>query len=144
MFVKDRSTLRQAYYIAWVKHQNKDILSPLEAELVSVIAEHPEYQGMLKHDVYIEKDYPMNGKENPFFHMGLHMAIREQCKTNRPVGISSLYQHSVSTGHSPHEVEHVMMKCLATWLIQAGQTGDDLDEEAYLKDIHHALRLEMA
>ena len=122
MFVNDRSTLRQAYYIAWIKHQNREILSPLEAELVSVIAEHPEYHGMLKHDVYVDKEYPLSGKENPFFHMGLHMAVREQCKTNRPNGIQRIFLEAQKENANPHEIEHIMMKCLATWLIRAGQT----------------------
>ena len=41
---KVRKALRQMYADAWVKAQGAEVLSPLEAQIVQVIEDHPEYQ----------------------------------------------------------------------------------------------------
>jgi hypothetical protein len=108
-------------------------MDALEQQVATVIKEHPEYQKLLAQtEKILQRDYlPENGETNPFLHMGLHLGIREQVATNRPTGISALYQQIVLK-YGAYEAEHRMMDCLAEsiWLAQRYNTAPD--ETAYL------------
>ena len=134
MFGNDRDSMRRYYLQCWQKFQQKQPLDALEQQVASVIAEHPEYHGLLgQHDSAVQRDYiPENGETNPFLHMGLHLGIREQIATNRPPGLRELYQQLVIQ-YGNNDAEHRMMDCLAEsiWLAQRNQTAPD--EAAYLE-----------
>ena len=105
LFNPSRDELRQHYRQAWQKHLGKKPLSPLEAQIVDVIALHPEYQA----EILSDKHYlPEHGETNPFLHLGLHIAIQEQVQTNRPQGITQIYQTLLSKQQDPHHVQHLM------------------------------------
>ena len=133
MFGNDRDSMRRYYVQAWTKFQQKQPMDALEQQVVAVIKEHPEYQRHLVHtDKMLERNYlPEQGETNPFLHMGLHLGIREQVATNRPTGISAVYQPLVLK-YGAHAAEHRMMDCLAEsmWLAQRYNTAPD--EAAYL------------
>jgi len=75
--------------LAWCKSQAGKILSPLEGQIAAIVQQHPEYHEALQPDG-TEKDYvPEGGQSNPFLHMGLHLAVREQVATDRPAGVCS-------------------------------------------------------
>jgi len=130
---QNRDQLRQMYVDAWHKHQNKLPLSPLEAQIADVIALHPEYQSLFDDaEKILDKDWtPEQGSTNPFLHMGLHLAIREQINTDRPAGIRAEYQRMLLKGQ-PHDVEHRMIECLAEALWNAQRSGRPPDENDYL------------
>ncbi len=72
-------------------------LQPFEAQLVDVIAAHPEYQPLLADDDSVQREFDAaGGQGNPFLHLGLHMALREQIATDRPAGIA-LIQRRLAT-----------------------------------------------
>ena len=133
MFGNDRDSMRRYYWQAWTKFQQKQPMGALEQQVAAVIKEHPEYQrGLAQTDKMLQRDYlPENGETNPFLHMGLHLGIREQVATNRPTGISTVYQQLVLK-YGAHDAEHRMMDCLAEsmWLAQRYNTAPD--EAAYL------------
>ena len=133
MFGNDRDSMRRYYWQAWTKFQQKQPMDALEQQVAAVIKEHPEYQrGLAQTDKMLQRNYlPENGETNPFLHMGLHLGIREQVATNRPTGISTVYQQLVLK-YGAHDAEHRMMDCLAEsmWLAQRYNTA--LDEAAYL------------
>ena len=133
MFGNDRDSMRRYYWQAWTKFQQKQPMDALEQQVAAVIKEHPEYQrGLAQTDKMLQRDYlPENGETNPFLHMGLHLGIREQVATNRPTGISTVYQQLVLK-YGAHDAEHRMMDCLAEsmWLAQRYNTVPD--EAAYL------------
>ena len=88
-----RDHLRQAYSDAWRKQVAGAPLTPLEAMIADVIGLHPEYQAMLQ-DTEAALDFEPNAagaQENPFLHMGLHMAVREQVSIDRPPGVRELH-----------------------------------------------------
>jgi len=66
------------YLEAWRKFSARTPLEPLEAQLAAVIAEHPEYITWLESgETPLGAEFtPEGGRENPFLHMGLHLAIR--------------------------------------------------------------------
>ena len=133
MFGNDRDSMRRYYWQAWTKFQQKQPMDDLEQQVAAVIKEHPEYQrGLAQTDKMLQRNYlPENGETNPFLHMGLHLGIREQVATNRPTGISTVYQQLVLK-YGAHDAEHRMMDCLAEsmWLAQRYNTAPD--EAAYL------------
>ena len=133
IFGNNRDELRRMYRDAWRKHCESQLLSPLEAQIAGVVGEHPEYRETVE-TVGDDgsKESPQN-TENPFLHMGLHLAIRDQVKTNRPPGIAAEYARLVARADSAHAAEHGMMAVLADALWDAQQSGSAPDEQAYLE-----------
>jgi hypothetical protein len=132
---QNRDQLRRMYLEAWRKFSARQPLEPLEAQLAAVIAEHPEYvQWLEAGDAALGAEFtPEGGRENPFLHMGLHLAIREQVATNRPAGIAEVHKKLAERLGSPHEAEHAMLEPLAETLWDAQRQGRMPDEQAYLE-----------
>lgn len=135
MFSPDRDNLRRQYLLAWRKYRNGEVLTPLEASIAQVVADHPEYQPLLEsEDRALGREYlPEQGETNPFLHMGMHLALREQVQTNRPKGIRAVYQELLRACGDPLEAEHLMMDSLAESLWEAQRDGTAPDERVYLK-----------
>ncbi|MGI9234528.1 MAG: DUF1841 family protein [Woeseiaceae bacterium] len=133
IFTQDRAKLRRMYAEAWRKQQERLPLSPLDAQIASVIEWHPEYHDDIStHD--LDRDYtPDGGRTNPFLHMGLHLSIREQVATNRPAGIAKIHESLAAKTGDPHETEHQMIECLAEALWEAQSRGGAPDEKNYLE-----------
>ena len=71
----------------------------------------------------LERDYtPEGGQSNPFLHMGLHLAIREQVATDRPAGIAGVHASSCARPGDAHEAEHRMIECLGEAMWRASAT----------------------
>lgn len=134
MYTNHREAYRQTFYDAWQKYQKQLPLETVEVLLVEIILIHPEYHALLN-DVTACLQQEFAPEENPFMHMSLHVALREQIRANRPVGITALHQQLNTTHPDPHTIEHNMMTCLAQLLWQAQQTGEMPNEKAYLEKL---------
>lgn len=134
LFGSDRDQLRRFWCRAWADRRAGRPLEPLQARVVAVIEDHPEYQALLEDvEAACARDWPPEGGEtNPFLHMGLHLAVREQIGTDRPAGVRALYQHLQARAPDPHALEHRMMDCLAETMWRAQREGRAPDESAYL------------
>jgi Domain of unknown function (DUF1841) len=123
------------YLEAWRKFSARAPLEPLEAQLAAVIAEHPEYVAWLESgESALSAEFtPEGGRENPFLHMGLHLAIREQVATNRPVGIAEVHRRLATRLGGAHAAEHAMLEPLGEALWEAQRHGQAPDEQAYLE-----------
>ena len=123
------------YLQAWRKYSGRLPLEPLEAQIAAVIAEHPEYVPLLESGApALSADYtPEGGRENPFLHMGLHLAIREQLATDRPAGIAQMHEALSRRLGSAHAAEHAMLEPLAEVLWEAQRSGRMPDEQRYLE-----------
>ena len=132
---QNREQLRQMYLDAWRKYTARQPLEPLEAQVAAVIAEHPEYVPLLESGSQaLAADYtPEGGRENPFLHMGLHLAIREQVATDRPAGITRIHQDLSKRFGDAHAAEHAMLERLAEALWEAQRSGRAPDEQRYLE-----------
>ena len=132
---QSREQMRRMYLEAWRKFNARAPLEPLEAQLAAVIAEHPEYIAWLESgEGTLNAEFtPEGGRENPFLHMGLHLAIREQVATDRPAGIAEVHQELSARLGDPHAAEHTMLEALAEALWDAQRTGRPPDEQAYLE-----------
>jgi Domain of unknown function (DUF1841) len=134
---QDRSGLRRHYLEAWRKHRAGVPLEPLDFQLVTVIEQHPEYHALLEDDALaLARDYqPESGQSNPFLHLGLHLAIREQVATDRPPGIAAGHRELARRLGDAHEAEHQMLDKLGEALWYAQRTGRPPDEAAYLESL---------
>ena len=135
MFGHDRATLRAQYGNAWRKARAGEPLSPLEQALARLVEDHPEYHPLFgEHgDAALEREFsPDTGQENPFLHLGLHMALREQVATDRPAGIRRIHKRLSARQGSAHAAEHVMMNCLGQALWEAQRSGQPPDENRYV------------
>lgn len=126
---------RPFFFETWEKHLQKKPLTPLETQILDVMLAHPEYHTMLENPALASDRayFETLGETNPFLHMGLHLALREQVGTNRPPGIADIYQTLSKRLKNPLEAEHQMMACLADCLYFAQQQNTMPDEAAYLK-----------
>lgn len=132
IFGQDRNELRRMYVDAWRKSTAGEPLSALEAQIADVVALHPEYHGLLA-EGSIEQDFTAEGGQgNPFLHMGLHLALREQLATNRPAGIAALFRGLEGKAGTRHAAEHLAIECLAETLWEAQGQNAMPDEAAYL------------
>ena len=125
---------RQLFFSSWRKHRQNQPLSALEKQLVEVIIDHPEYQSMFE-AVIPQQDqayFPEMGQTNPFLHMGLHLAIRDQVATDRPLGLANIYNQLLSKYANRVTVEHMLMEPLAECLWQAQRNQGMVDERSYL------------
>jgi len=122
------------YSLAWAKHCDGVVLSPLEAQIAEVIADHPEYHAAVGGD--LDRDFTVEGGEtNPFLHMGLHLGVREQVATNRPAGITAVFKNLAAKSGDAHAAEHGMIDCLAETLWEAQSQGRPPDESLYLQKL---------
>lgn len=128
-----REQLRGLYVTAWRKYQAGESLEPLEQQIAQLVAVHPEYHGLLEGDAEALREELSSGDaHNPFLHMGMHLAIRDQVGMDRPAGIAAIYQALVRR-LGDLEAEHAMMECLGPVLWEAGRSGRMPDEMAYLE-----------
>ena len=137
---QSRDQIRQVYLDVWQKMQNNSLLEPMEAIIADVIQIHPEYHSFLeKSDQAREKDFlPEAGETNPFLHMGMHIALREQASTDRPKGLKRIYEKLLRQ-HGLHDAEHAMAECLAEALYNSQKDNIPFDENAYLNSLKRLL-----
>jgi hypothetical protein len=133
---QNREQLRQMYLASWRKFRAQEPLQPLEKQVAAVIAEHPEYIAWLETgQEVLSADFAPGSGENPFLHMGLHLAIREQAATDRPAGFARLHALLCARLGDAHAAEHAIIEPLAETLWEAQQAGTAPDEQQYLQRI---------
>lgn len=142
MLSTNRQTHRRIFLEAWRKASNAEPLEPLEAQIAEVIRQHPEYQPLLaKGEEALDQDFHIDpGQPNPFFHMGLHLAVLEQLSIDQPKGIRALYQKLRAASPDAHAVEHGIMDCLAQSLWAAQQGPQGFDQNSYIDCIERAAK----
>ena len=135
MFGTDRTTLRRLYAESWRKACANEPLQALEQQIAAIIGEHPEYHSCLEvNGESLGRDFsPESGESNPFLHMGMHLALREQLATGRPAGLRDLWPQLLKKVGDAHAVEHRMMECLGQALWEAQRSNRLPDEAAYLE-----------
>ncbi|HKX52724.1 MAG TPA: DUF1841 family protein [Nitrosospira sp.] len=130
MFNPSRDQARQFFFETWRKYKQREMLSAMEDMALEVILQHPEYHALLD-DVehYQDKDYsPEMGATNPFLHMGMHIAIKEQLSIDQPAGIRARFERLLKKTGNEHAAMHQTMECLAEmiWQAQRNQTAYDV------------------
>ena len=129
MFKPSRDQARQLFFDTWRKYRQREILSGIEDVALEVILQHPEYHGILDDaDRYLDKDYsPEMGDTNPFLHLSMHVAIKEQLSINQTTGICQRFARLQEISGNEHAAAHQVMECLAEmiWQAQRNQSAPD-------------------
>ncbi len=148
IFGSSTQDTRPLFFASWQKHQSREILTPLEQQLVRVLEDHAEYQPLFGHSVeagleqiegwtsrFVSTDISTQGVEyeRPFLHMGLHLTIRDQILLDKPAGIAAVYRVLYQRYQNQHQVEHMMMAPLAACLWEANRRQMMPDEAAFLR-----------
>jgi Domain of unknown function (DUF1841) len=136
-----RDELRESYVRAWRKAREHAPMEPLEALIADVIAWHPEYHAMLD-NASAALSAELGGsatRSNPFLHMGLHIAIREQVSIDRPAGIRAVHQALLAKNADAHLAEHAMIEVLAELLWESQRNGRAPDEAMYLRYLNRLI-----
>ncbi|MDV6345444.1 DUF1841 family protein [Nitrosomonas sp. Is37] len=133
MFNPSREQVRQLFFDTWRKYRQKEILSGIENIALEVILLHPEYQEMLDNsERYRDKNYfPEMGETNPFLHMSMHIAIKEQLSIDQPVGIRKKFELLLKKTGNEHDATHLIIECLAEMLWQAQRNQTPPDAQIY-------------
>lgn len=141
LFTQDRIRTRQMFRQTFTKHKSGETLEPLEKQIATLLDEHPEYHALLTgEDEILDKDFTAeNGSENPFLHLSLHLALREQVGTDRPAGIASITRSLLLKHGDGHVVEHLMIERLGLCLWEAQRQGKAPDELAYLESLRQLI-----
>ena len=137
MYSSNRTDTRKPFFDAWQKMQAGLPLTALEEIIADVIRLHPEYHRFLESgEQSLDKDWlPEGGETNPFLHMGMHIAIREQLSIDRPTGIKAAYEALLTKTRDVIVTEHAMLECLGEALWRAQRENRLPDEQAYLSCI---------
>ena len=131
----DRRSMRETFARAWTRHRGGEPLGDLERQIAAVIEWHPEYHALLENPDALERDFtPDGGQSNPFLHMGLHLAVRDQLGTDRPAGIRAIFD-AIRAATDEHAAEHVLLERLGAALWRAQRDGRPPDEAAYLAEL---------
>ena len=142
MFNPTRIEARQFFFDTWQKYQRQEMLSDMETITLEVILLHPEYHVMLDNsEHYLEQDYPPEmGTTNPFLHMSMHVAIREQLAINQPLGIRTKFVQLCGLTEDEHKAAHYTMECLAEMLWHSQRNQSAPDATIYLDCMDRWLR----
>ena len=138
MFSQDRSKQREFLAKSWQKHINAEILEQLELQLALIVQKHPEYHALIN-DINLEY-FPEQGKTNPFLHINLHLALQDQLTLNQPTGINDIYKKLVVIHSDTHEVEHMMMECIAEMIFNSQKNNTTLDQDNYLISLKNLVK----
>lgn len=135
-FGNSRDELRRGWLQAWQRSRAGGVLTALETQLVAVLDEHPEYHAWLEAgENALQAEFtPEGGTTNPFLHLSMHLALREQVSTDRPRGIARIHSR-IAARSDAHKAEHQMMEALGKALWEAQRAGRAPDERAYLEDL---------
>jgi len=107
----------------------------MEEIALDIILLHPEYHCILDDtERYHDKDYPPEmGSTNPFLHMSMHIAIREQLSIDQPPGIRDRFDCLQRKNKDEHKTMHQIMECLAEMLWQAQRNQSTPDASIYFE-----------
>ena len=142
LYGNSRMDIREVFFRAWQDYRQQQALQGVAKLIVAVALQHPEYHSELESpDTHQDKDYTADdGATNPFLHMGMHITIEEQLSTDRPQGISKIYQQLLEQDGDTHQSQHRMMDCLGETLWQAQRQYGAPDEQDYLQCLQKLLK----
>jgi len=135
MYKLSRHQSRQFFFDTWHKYRHQELLSDIEKIALNIILLHPEYHFILDDtERYHDKDYPPEmGNTNPFLHMSMHIAIKEQLSIDQPSGIKERFNRLQKKNKDEHKTMHQIMECLAEMLWQAQRNQSAPDASIYLE-----------
>jgi hypothetical protein len=131
MFNPSRDDVRRFFCAAWRKLASGGVLTPLEAAAAKWIAVHPEYHALLADEAAaLAGEFAVEaGRENPFLHLSMHLALEEQLSIDQPPGIAAAFRRLRARAADEHGAAHEAMECLGeiVWGAQRGSLPADAE-----------------
>ncbi len=125
---------RKNFFVTYEKMQQGGALTDLEKQLAELIAMHPEYNKYFSDEKYLDYSFdPRLETANPFMHISMHQAVREQLSTDRPQGIVAIFADLIAKFGDAHEVEHRIAEQLAQMMHDIMQNGQPYEDSEYLR-----------
>jgi Domain of unknown function (DUF1841) len=139
MFEPSRNQSRQ-FWIDALASVGRPMSSPMELLARDIINAHPEYHDQVQAPDAMQREYGVeDGVVNPFMHMHMHLAVREQVSIDQPIGIRQLYTDLARRLDDAWEADHVIADALAEQIWQMQRNRLPFDSERYLNDIRRAI-----
>ncbi|HYR24552.1 MAG TPA: DUF1841 family protein [Aquabacterium sp.] len=137
MFAPSQEQVRRFFCEAWAKHLAGQPLTPLEAQAVDWMVEHPEYhQDLSDVDAAIAAVYTVEeGRTNPFLHLSMHLSVTEQVSIDQPRGIKAAVERLAHKRNSLHEAHHEVMEALGEMVWESQRSGRPFDGQGYIDRI---------
>jgi hypothetical protein len=134
MFQPSQHDVRRFFCEAHERQRAGLPLTPIQAQAVDWIAEHPEYHGDLADlEAALAAVYTVDdGRTNPFLHLAMHLSITEQVGIDQPTGIRQAVELLAARLGSLHEAHHQAMECLGEMIWTSQRSGQPPDGHAYL------------
>lgn len=135
IFNPTRDQARQFFLDTWRRHRERLPLSELEVIAADLIAQHPEYHGLLDDpDSSLAREWtPEMGQTNPFLHLSLHLAIEEQLSIDQPRGLRSAFETHLKRLGDRHQALHIVLEALAETIWRSQRDGAPPDGLAYVE-----------
>ena len=121
----------------WHKMQDNQQMQGLEKIIANVILIHPEYTEILNTKNILTEIF--SPEQNPFYHMGMHIALEEQLMSDRPTGMTHIYAQLTEKYSDHHHLQHAILGCLHTSLMNAEAHQQMPDENSYLQCVQKLL-----
>ncbi len=134
MFNPTRDEARRFFIESWRKRVEKMPATPMETLVGDVIEIHPEYHRYFEagDDALGREWTPEMGETNPFLHLSMHVAVREQLQVDQPPGIRAAHAKLTVQLGDPLEADHKVMECLAEQIWQLQKNSVPFDNGRYL------------
>lgn len=134
LFNPSQADVRRFFCETWRKRLAGEPLTPMETIAADWITAHPEYQADLAEvERAVAANYAVDqGRENPFLHLSMHLAISEQLSIDQPPGLRAAADQLAHRLGSPHEAAHQIMECLGETVWKAQRERAMPDGAAYL------------
>ncbi len=134
MFQPSQHDVRRFFCTVHREHLGGEVLTPIEAQAATWVAEHPEYHADLADvDVAVAASYSVEaGRTNPFLHLAMHLSIAEQCGIDQPTGIRQAVQLLAARRDGLHAAHHEVMECLGEMVWASQRSGLPPDGPAYI------------
>jgi hypothetical protein len=141
MFNPNREQARDFFFEVMRKGRENLPRTALEDQAWEIIAAHPEYHAVLDNrGRNLERDWtPEQGETNPFLHLSLHLAVREQLGIDQPPGLRAAWQALLQQGLDEHQALHRVIEALAETLWDSQRHGRPLDGQSYLRRVRGAI-----
>jgi len=126
---------------AWRDHEAGKPQDKQGVMIAEVVAMHPEYHADIDSGVARHREYDgSDGQSNPFLHMAMHIAVREQLGVDLPPGVVKIHRQLTRRLGDVHSAEHQMLECLAEVLWSAQLDGTEPDIEKYVVALKQVVR----
>lgn len=140
MFTPNQQDVRRFFCTVHRKHLAGEVLTPIEAQAATWVAEHPEYAADLADEAAaLARTYDgSDGRENPFLHLAMHLSVTEQTGIDQPTGIRQAVDLLAARRGSLHAAHHEVMEALGRMIWESQRSGRPPDGHAYLDAVRRA------